>query len=257
MFLTRREFRNAFWAFVFAAPGGGAAGAWAAAGGLEALAASAPTVRLVAPDLQAAPAAPAADCTAGDAVRCYESNVAARTVSVASFFDRKARNLSEHFMIKFFVPPTPGRYRIEGFSFTSNRADTYAGAGAFVTPKLTPYFPTTQQLSQLQRLNVHAAGGGVATCVDLASANVVLDADQAAWVILQYANAVDTLVTGVSVDPEAANDHACDFMTRDHGDLWYRPDPVSSPYDWKFTVFHAVVPAKQTLPWTHLKSLYR
>ena len=257
MFSTPDGFRSIFSTFALAALGGAGTAAWAASSGLESLAASAPAVRLVAPALQAASAAPAADCTAGDAVRCYENNVASRVVSVASFFDRKARNSADDFMIKYFEPPAPGRYRIEGFSFTSNRSDVYAAAGAFITPKATPFFPTALQLAQLQRLNVRAAGGGVPTCVDLAGTNVVLEADQAAWVVLQFADAADSLATGVNADPDAANDRPCDFMTRDHGELWYRPDPASSPYDWKFTVFHAVVPAKQTLPWAHLKSLYR
>jgi len=256
MFSTLCVFRPAFSA-VLLAGSVGAGTAFAASGGLEALAATVPVASLVAPAGVALPAVPAADCVTGVADSCYESNVAARTLSVASFFDGRARNTSDDFMIKYFEPATPGRYRIEGFSFTSNRADTYAGAGVVVTPKATPFLPTTVDLSQLQRLNVHASGGGTPTCVDLAPSNIILEADQAAWVILQYTDSPDTLATGIAADPEAANDNPCDFMTRDHGDLWYRPDPVSSPYDWKFTVFSAVVPSKQTLGWTHLKALYR
>lgn len=256
MFSTHGAFRTAFSACLLAASLGAAGGASAASGGLEALAATVPTVGLAAP-APGVPVAPQADCTAGTAERCFESNVGARFVSVSSFFDRAARNSSDEFMVKYFEPAAPGRYRIEGFSFTSNRAQNYAAGGAIVTPKATPFLPSSQQLAQLQKQNVRAVGGGNATCVDLSGANVILEADEAAWVVLQFADAGDSLLTAVSADPEAATDHPCDFLTRDRGDLWYRPDPVSSPFDWKFTVFQAVMPSKQTLVWTHLKTLYR
>src|SRR5262249_44438615 len=147
-----------------------------------------------------------------------------------------------------------GRYQLEGISFISNRAIVYGGVGALVTSRDTPYLPTTVQLSTIQHLQVHAVVG--TTCVDMAADGIVLDATQAAWLVLRFADPLDTDITGVAADTDA-QDHPCDFMSRDLGEIWYRPDPQTSPLDWKFTAYYTPIQERPELPWSFVKSLYR
>jgi hypothetical protein len=225
--------------------------------GLEALAATVPTVSLVAAAAPDDPQQPAADCMQGTPARCYEDLVGARNLNVASFFDRSQRGRAEHFMVKYSAPADAGRHRLEGFSFTANRAATFALLGALVTKRDTPFLPTNESLTGLQRQNVRASGGGEPTCIDFAGQDLVLEADEAAWLVVGWSDAQDTIPVTVRVDPDPANDHPCDFMSRDAGDLWYRPDPAQAPFDWKFTAFYAVMPSKQTVEWNRFKRLYR
>lgn len=224
-------------------------------GGIAALAASTPVIGgsgMPAP--AAAPASVQSECAAGVPDSCYEQGPA-QFVNVGSFFDRLQRPATTHFMVKYFEPRAAVRTQLVGFSFVSNRTVTYAAAGAVITSRDTPFFPTTAQLRALPHLRI-AAAFGRPTCVDLAGDGLVLESNQAAWLILQFSDPLDTNFTGVKADADAT-DHPCDFMTRDSGDLWYRPDPDQTKLDWEFKPFSVVLPSKQQVLWTQIKTLYR
>ena len=223
--------------------------------GIAALAASTPVVSgsgIPAPT--ATPASTLGACATGVPDSCYEQGPA-RFVNVGSFFDRLQRPASTHFMVKYFEPRGVVRTQLVGFSFTSNRAVTYAAAGAIVTRRDSLFFPATSQLTALPHVAIAAAAGSP-TCVDLTGDDLVLESGQAAWLILQFSDPLDSDFTGVKADADAT-DHQCDFMTRDSGDLWYRPDPNQTKLDWEFTPFSTVLASKQQLPWSQIKILYR
>jgi len=230
--------------------------AFAATGGVATLASSVPTATAVrGPSI---PVTPVSGCATGGNIvenKCFEE-MQQRFLNVGSFFDipRLQRPTSEDVMIKYSAPATPGQYRLEGISFVSNRSVVYTGVGALVTSRDTPYLPTAVQLTGIQHLQVRAVAG--ATCVDMSGDAIVLDATQAAWLVLRFSDPLDTNFTGVAADTDS-NDHPCDFMSRDLGEVWYRPDPLTSPLDWKFTAYYAPVSSRPELPWSFVKSMYR
>ncbi len=259
MISTSTGFRASFRCLIAAAllvPGlARAASSRSGQSGIAALAAATPMVGgsgIPAP--AATPSARRAECAVGVADSCYEAG-ASRYINVGSFFDRLQTPRLTHYIVKYFEPGAV-RTRLVSFSFISNRAVTYAAAGAVVTRRDAPVLPATSDLRALRHLLIPAAAGEP-TCVDLAGDNLVLESDQAAWLILQFSDPLDTDFTGVKADSDA-NDHPfCDYMTRDAGELWYRPDPSQTKLDWEFTPFSSVLPSKQQMRWSQIKTLYR
>lgn len=229
---------------------------------IDALAGRATAVARIAPAVPAASPVlpvPSAACPGGGQVeRCYESPSARREfVSVASFFDRRRIAGEADYFIKYFVPTTPGRYQILGFTFTSNKVGSvFPHAGVVVTDVETPFFPTSEDLRLLPVLNVVGLGPDSLTCVDVRSQQIVIESNQAAWLVVHLP--ADTSFVGLRADVDPT-DHPCDFMTRDSGDYWYRPDPRQSPYDWEITPYFVAVPARpeDVRPWAAVKSMYR
>jgi hypothetical protein len=237
-----------------------AAGFVAARGG-DGLTAAA-TVRVVGPTATAPLAVPTATCPGSSTDRCYDSPaVQTSFVNVGSFFDRRGRTTSQHYFVKLFSPATPGRYQIEGMSFVCNRAATvFPAAGVVPTSAETPIFPSADQLLRLQALSVSGQGPTTSTCVDLSGRAVVLESGQAAWLVLNFPDAADSVFIGVKAETDAAgaaSDHGCDFMTRDAGEYWYRPDPRYSPYDWMIAAHYDALPSRAQDAWTTVKLLYR
>jgi hypothetical protein len=236
----------------------------AAPGAFPALEARSQPVQRVAPAAPPA-AAPAADdplprvqdCPTGQVDRCFEFPSGSRDfVNVATFFDKAQRTQGDDFMVKLFVPPNNGRNRLNGFVFECNRAGPrFPAAGAVVTSATEPIFPTNEQLQLLQQGAFEGAAAGTPTCVDLTGSSLILESGQAAWLIVHCSADTPNVYLRADRDP---TDHPCDFMTRDAGDYWYRPDPRQSPYDWEFTPYFDVLPAKQQdFVWSQVKSLYR
>jgi hypothetical protein len=229
--------------------------------GIAALAARTPVVAPASPP-PLAKSAPGGGgllaCSGVSADSCFEAGPT-RLINVGAFFDRRRQTASTHFMLKYFEPPTAGRHRIEGFTFRSNRNGiTFPSCGVVRTSRSAPTFPSEDELTHLQRLFVASAGANASTCVDLAGSNFVLEADEAAWLVLQFPDPADTTFVGIQADGNPV-DNPCDFLTRDGGDFWFRPDPRQSPLDWVFVVHHAVQPGKQQrrMPWSAIKSLHR
>jgi hypothetical protein len=210
-------------------------------------------VRLEATPLPGGTTPAATVCTGGSSQRCFEPGPS-EFINVGSFFDRLRRTLPNDYMIKYFLPDSPGRYQIQGFSFVNSRRGlTYPGGGVVTTPADAPNFPTSEQLSLLQVTMFEAAGPDSETCVNVGS-SVIVEAGQAAWLVVHMP--ADTAFVGLRAD-RTGQDHPCDFMTRDAGDYWYRPDPNQSPYDWQITPHFVALPGRPTLPWTTVKRLYR
>ena len=242
---------------LLAAPAAG----FAAGSGAAALTAAAAPVRAVGPEAAAPAAVIAANCVGTQTDQCYDTGAGHTSfVNVGSFFDRKGRTSARHYMVKLFAPASPGRYQIQGMTFLNNRAQTvFPTAGVVPTSAAAPVFPTAEQLVRLQVQSVSGLGPSAPTCVDLAGRNVVLEAGQAAWLVLNFPDAADSVFVGVQAETDttgAASDHACDFMTRDAGEYWYRPDPRQSPYDWAIAAHYDALSAKQNVPWTLVKRLY-
>jgi hypothetical protein len=228
---------------------------------LEALAARAVPVAAVAPGDLVADAglpAPAAACPAGQTAPCFEATGTPQYLSVASFFDRERQAGSTDYIVKYFEPPSPGRYQVLGFTFTNNRAGSvFPHAGAIVTSAETPFFPTDTQLGLLPVTGLVGLGPDSITCVDVHSDNIVLETNQAAWLVVHLPS--DTVFVGLRAEADPT-DHPCDFMTRDAGDYWYRPDPTQSPYDWMITPYFAILPSRAEVDqptWSLVKRYYR
>jgi len=141
-------------------------------------------------------------------------------------------------------------------SFVTNRSIDFPSAGVVLTSAATPLFPTSEQLAGLQRQFIPGIVGSP-TCVDL---GVDVAPGQLAWMVLQFPDAADSIFVGVHAENDA-NDHPCDFMTRDFGDYYYRPDPVQSHHDLLIKAhFEAVATRPEPVTaqvWARVKSLYR
>jgi hypothetical protein len=219
-------------------------------------------VQAVGPTAVAPGHAISAACPGSQVDRCYDTGGGHTSfVNVGTFFDRRSRTASDHFLVKLLIPSTPGRYQIRGFSFLANRAGTvFPSAGVVLTSASTPIFPSAEQLTRLQVLSVVSEGPTVETCADLTGKTVILESGQAAWLVLNFPDAADSVFIGVQAETDtagAATDHECDFLTRDGGEYWYRPDPRQSPYDWVIAAYYDALPSKQEEPWTRVKLLYR
>jgi hypothetical protein len=196
-------------------------------------------------------------CTGTLDDQCFDTGTT-RLINVGAFFDRRRQSNSSHFFLKYFDPPA-GSHRIEGFTFTSNRGGiAFPGCGVVRTSSDNPTFPSSEDLSRLQRLFVPSAGANTPTCVDLAASEFDLEDGQAAWIVLQFPDPPDTSFVGVTADP-TGTDHPCDFLTRDRGDFWYRPDPRQNALDWAITVHYSALVGKQErrVPWSAVKTLHR
>lgn len=239
--------------------------------GIEALAASVPTVVRQGPVVEVPSGSGrsiAAICPGGGLTdKCYDDSVTTtQYVNVATFFDRRCVEGrsgcsvgAADYMVKYFEPPTPGRYQILGFTFRNNRAGTvFPNAGVVVTNAEAPLFPTFDDLRLLPVVGVAGLGKAEVTCVDVTRYDVVLEADQAAWLVVHIP--ADTAFVGLQSETERT-DHPCDFMTRDQGDYWYRPDPQQSNYDWMMTPYFVALPSRpqsvEDRPWSAVKVLYR
>jgi hypothetical protein len=240
----------------------GVSASHAADRGFEALNAAAPAVPAVGKVLPAPDASPSGTCPGTNVEQCFDTGGSHNSfVNVGTFFDRQARTTSTHYFAKLFTPATPGRYQIQSISFVANRAQaTFPSAGVVLTSAETPIFPTNEQLVRLQVKPVASAGASVETCVDLTGGNVILEAGQAAWLVLNFPEAADSVFIGVRAETDtagAAADHPCDFMTRDAGEYWFRPDPLQSPYDWAIAAYYDALPAAPRQTWSQVKTLYR
>lgn len=229
---------------------------------IEALAARATPVALVAPRVPAASPgfrSPFAICPGGGSSEpCFEpASARLEFVNVASFFDRSRRAGASDYFAKYFAPATPGRYRILGFTFKNDRAGSvFPHAGVVVTNAETPFFPTSEDLRLLPILDVEGLGPDSVSCVDVRSLQIDIEANQAAWLVIHMP--ADTAFAGIRADVDST-DHPCDFMTRDSGDYWYRPDPRQSFYDWEITPYFEALPARaeNRVPWSAVKKLFR
>jgi hypothetical protein len=236
-----------------------AAARTAGAGGIAALARGTATL----PALHATPPALAVPagllvqaCGVGTPARCYDTGGASAYLNVGLFFDSHARSTSDDLFLKYFTPPGPGRHRILSLEFVCNTSEAdFAAAGALATDDAQPTFPSQDDLNRLQRRFFRTVlQAGQPTCVDLGD-GVVLEAGQGAWLVLQWADGADSVFVASDAD---GNDRTCDFLSRDGGDLWYRPDPRSSPYDWEITAYYEALPTRpQGEPWSVVKRLYR
>jgi len=199
---------------------------------------------------------PLASCEpGGQTQQCYGTGGPHEFVNVGTFFDRRRRTLPNDYMVKYFAPDTPGRYQITGFTFTNNRPGIlYPSAGVVTTSVATPNFPTAEQLLNLQVFAFEAPGEDSTTCVDLTGRGAILESDQAAWLVVHLP--ADTAFVGLRADHDS-DDKPCDFMTRDGGEYWYRPDPRQSTYDWEITPQFIALPSRARLGWSDVKRLYR
>jgi hypothetical protein len=236
-----------------------ALGAVAARGG-QSIEAAGP-VRVVGPEA-AAPATSAAVCPGTLTEQCYDPAATATSfVNVGSFFDRRGRTESSHYFVKLFTPATAGRYQIDALSFVCSRLNAvFPSAGVVLTNAAQPIFPTADQLLRLQALAITTQAPTTPTCVDLTGKSIILESGQAAWLVLNFPDAADSVFIGVKSETDAAgtaSDHACDFMTRDSGEYWYRPDARYSPYDWMIAAYYDALPAAPRSTWATVKRLYR
>jgi hypothetical protein len=232
----------------------------AARDAFETLAASTTPVAPVAP-IAAVPVEAAAAqrvCAGVQVQECYESTGSPQAfVNVGTFFDMSQRTSSRHFFVKLFTPPDhTSSYQIDGMTFVANRGGVvYPSAGVVVTSAVDPVLPNFEELTRLQRIAVTSAAGGSPTCVDL---QVPVGADQLAWLVLQFPDAADSVFIAVRAESDST-DHPCDFLTRDGGDYYYRPDPRQSHHDFMISAhYEALNPKPQELqPWSLVKRLYR
>ncbi len=208
---------------------------------------------------------PSLDCVTGTAYPDFDpiadpTNTSAY-LNVGAFFDRNRRSTVEHYFVKYFEPPTPGRYRIEGFSlraFANTGSDVLTAAGVVKTLAASPVFPTTDELVSLQVLRVDGRGTGTDACVDLAPYDVDLESGEAAWLVVQFPDAAHFIGVLVDVNQVGNTDRGGDYLTRNGGQLWYRPDPTQTPtYDWAFTPYVVPLTRKLDVAWGPYKHLYR
>jgi len=208
---------------------------------------------------------PALDCVSGTAYPDFDpianpSNTNAY-INVGSFFDRSRRSSVDHFFVKYFEPPTPGRYRIEGFSlrvFANMGSDVLTAAGVVKTRAASPVFPTTDELVSLQVLRVDGRGTLTDTCVDLGPYDVDLEPGDAAWLVVQFPDAAHFIGVLADINQTGNMDRSGDYLTRNGGELWYRPDPTQTPtYDWAFTPYVSSLARSPGQTWTAYKQLYR
>lgn len=248
--------------------------------GIEALAARTPTIGLQARarafgDAAAFKADPRGCDATFPASRCFdlEGTLRGMRVNVGSFFDRSRppgggrtytqppRSSSAHYFIKYYEPAALDSQQVHGFSFWS-RASSIHGAqfpavGVITTSAATPRFPTNEQLRNLQRLNVETTLGGAETCIDLTSERIHLRRGEAAWMVLNFPDVSDSVFAGIAADT-VGTDQACDFMTPNAGQVWYRPDPRDRPrFDWAITVYTEALTSKGTPTWADVKQVYR
>lgn len=208
-------------------------------------------------------------CGVGTAYRDFEvpavQSDTTAYVNVAGFFDKRRRSVATHYLIKYFAPEPAARLQIEGFGmrvYGTLGRDELPAAGVIVTKRAQPIFPTTEELRQLQDVFIDGQGHNAETCVNLADDGVVLEADEAAWIVVNFPDAAPNVFVGVLADVSPSGstnpDRSGDFMTRNGGDLWYRPDPNVFPkYDWAFTVYATSLSRKVTQTWGVVKQLYR
>ena len=205
---------------------------------------------------------PALDCVTGVGYPDFDPFPTGQ-INVGAFFDRLRRSTTDHFMVKYFVPPTPGRYRIEGFSlriFASGGSDVLHAAGVIKTRADKPRFPNRDALQTLQVLRLDGRGPGIDTCVDLAPHDILLEPGDAAWLVIQFPIASHFIGVLADVNGPGNTDRGGDYLSRDSGDLWYRPDPTQSvTYDWAFTPYvSSLAQSPETwTAWTAYKQLYR
>jgi len=183
-------------------------------------------------------------------------------LNVASFFDRNRRSKPEHYFIKYFEPPTSGRYTLEGFSllvYAAMGSSALSAAGVIKTRVESPVFPGPDQLGSLQVLHVDGRGTGTdTTCVDLAPYDVELGPGEAAWLVVQFPDAAHFIGVLVDINQAGNTDRSGDYLTRNSGRLWYRPDPTQTPtYDWAFTPYATLRTRKVDATWAAYKQLYR
>jgi hypothetical protein len=207
---------------------------------------------------------PALDCITGtgypnfDAPNPFDSS---NYINVGAFFDRLRRSTTEHYLVKYFEPPTSGRYRVEGFSLrviATMGSDVLQAAGVVKTRADVPLFPTSDELQTLQVLRVDGRGMGVDTCVDVAPYDFVLEPGEAAWLVVQFPIASHFIGVLADVNGPGNTDRGGDYLSRDGGNLWYRPDPTQEiTYDWAFTPYVSSVARAAGDTWTAYKQLYR
>lgn len=228
-------------------------------GGIAALAAGTATLPapVGAPPALVVPPGPIVQaCASGTPARCYDSGGTLQDLNVGAFFDRRARSTSSHLFLKYVAPPASGSYRILALEFVCNTSEAdFAAAGALATSDALPTFPTQDDLNRLQRRFFRTVlQAGQPTCVDLGE-GVDLESGQGAWLVLQWADGADSVLVRCDAD---ANDRTCDFLSRDGGELWYRPDPRASTYDWMIAAYYEALPSSpQSEPWYTVKRLYR
>jgi hypothetical protein len=209
---------------------------------------------------------PGIDCVTGTPHPDFEPisnpNDTSQYINVGAFFDRLRRSTVDHFLIKYFEPPAPGNYRIEGFSmrvFANMGSDVLHAAGVIKTAAGDgARFPTADALQSLQVLRVDGRGTATDTCVDLASFEIDLAAGEAAWLVVQFPEAGHFIGVLADLNHGANPDRNGDYMTRNGGLLWYRPDPAQSPtYDWALTPYVSTRAQRAGATWTACKQLYR
>ncbi len=211
-------------------------------------------------------------CTAFEqASQCFNPSALTRTVNVASFFDAQETSASSHYFLKLFRNDTADSLRLQGMGFYSTSSSptshVFQAAGAILTGT-DLVFPRGDGLLNLRAVGIAGNPFGEMTCVEFDYAidtkgrrvDAMLAPGEAAWVALRFPTLAIGTFLGILADTDT-DDLACDFMTQDGGEHWFRPDPLNRPFfDWGITVFTTgVVRALQPPPptWSLVKALYR
>jgi hypothetical protein len=176
---------------------------------------------------------------------------------------------SQHFFVQLFDPidyfgPTfPGTYRVTRMLFVTNDGATrFPSAGVVVKPyNPQNFFPTPQELANLQITNVQSPHDTAIVSLDLQQADLTFTRDDVLFVCLQFPEGgvlSDVGVgPGIAVDPLGQNPR-CDFLTVTAGTAWYEPASAAN-LDWGFELDVAEVDtvAVESIPWTRVKIRYR
>lgn len=199
----------------------------------------------------------------GTPVQCFTppNPSTGRYLNVASFFDRRQRSDSNHYFLKFFDNAAGELLEITGISmhvsWTMNLR-TFPAVGVVRTSRDAPVLPSPVELLNLQVVNVQAQVDRAELCVAIPQARLL--PDESAWLVVRFPvtpqNAQDALIL-ILVDDDS-EDLQCDYMTRDAGQYYYRPDPRNGPaLDWAITAYTTPVVRKPSVPWSQVKRLYR
>ncbi|UCE02489.1 MAG: hypothetical protein JSW67_14800 [Candidatus Latescibacterota bacterium] len=209
-------------------------------------------------------------CDLGTANECFDTP-GNTFLNVGVFFDADSTTNASHYFLKLYRNETAASVQLRGMGFESTSSHSgfngFQAAGAIVMGQRT-VFPKPEALLELPEVDIPGADGEM-TCVEFSSGidtggvpigqEIVLAPGDAAWLVLRFPTLPDSIFVGVRCDDDP-NDQPCDYMTRDGGEHWFRPDPLHGPiFDWGITAFTEPRLQRQSTQrtWTLVKSLYR